>query len=62
MICTLPHIIWVLISGKMRWVGDVVRMGERRGTQKVLVGKAEIDHLEVLGRERRTIQKWILRK
>jgi hypothetical protein len=37
-------------------------MGERRGTHRVLVGKPVIDHLEVLGRDRRIIQKWILRK
>jgi len=37
-------------------------MGERRDTHRVLVGKPEIDHLEVLGREKRLIQKWILRK
>jgi hypothetical protein len=30
-------------------------MGERRSTHRVLVGKPEIDHLEVLGRERRII-------
>jgi hypothetical protein len=32
-------------------------MGERRCTHRVLVGKLEIDQLEVLGRERRIIQK-----
>jgi hypothetical protein len=37
-------------------------MGERRGTYRVLVGKPEIGHLEVVDRDRRIIQKWILRK
>ena len=36
-----PNIILVIISRRMRWVGHVARMGERRGAYKVLVGKPE---------------------
>ena len=31
----------VIKSRKMRWAGHVVRMGERRGVYRVLVGKCE---------------------
>jgi len=43
-------------------VDDVAHLGEKRGTHRVLVGKPGIDHLEVLGRDRRIVQNWILRK
>jgi hypothetical protein len=36
-----PNIVWVTISRRMRWVGHVACMGERRGIYRVLVGKAE---------------------
>jgi hypothetical protein len=31
----------VKIAKRMRWVGHVARMGERRGVHRVLVGKPE---------------------
>ena len=34
-----PSIVWVIQSRRMRWVGHVARMGERRGIYRVLVGK-----------------------
>ena len=34
-----PNITWVIKSRRMRWVGQVVRKGERRGAYRVLVGK-----------------------
>jgi hypothetical protein len=36
-----PNIFWVIKSRRMRWAGHVVRMGERRGVYRVLVGKPE---------------------
>ena len=36
-----PNIFRVIKSRRMRWVGHVMRMGERRGIYKVLVGKPE---------------------
>ena len=33
-----PNIVWVIKSTRIRWVGHVARMGERRG---VLVAKLE---------------------
>jgi hypothetical protein len=36
-----PHTIRVIKSRKMRWVEHVARMGERRGANRVLMGKPE---------------------
>jgi len=36
-----PHILRVIKSRRMRWVGHVVRMGDRRGVYRVLVQKPE---------------------
>ena len=36
-----PNIIQVIKSSRMRWVGHVACMGERRGAYGVLVGKPE---------------------
>jgi hypothetical protein len=42
LICILsPNTVWVTKARRMRWVGHVVRMGERRGVYRVLVGKPE---------------------
>jgi hypothetical protein len=35
----LPNIIRVTESRRMRWAGHVVRMGEGRGVNRVLVGR-----------------------
>ena len=40
-VCSLPHIIRVIKSRIMRWVGHVARMLEGRGVYRVLVGKPE---------------------
>jgi len=34
-----PNIILVIKSRRMRWVGHVAHMGERRGIYRILVGK-----------------------
>jgi len=34
-----PNIVRVIKSRRMRWMGDVVRMGEGRSVYRVLVGK-----------------------
>ena len=36
-----PNIVRVIKWKRMRWVGHVARMGERRGVYRVLVGKPE---------------------
>jgi len=36
-----PNVIWVIKSRRMRWVGHVARMGNRRGVFMVLVRKPE---------------------
>jgi len=51
---SLPNIVWVVKSRRMRWVGHVARMGEGRGLHRVLVGKPEgkrpLGDLDVDGR------------
>jgi len=47
----------------MRWAGQVVRLGERRGVKMVLVGKREgNNHLEDPGVDGRKTLRWIFRK
>jgi hypothetical protein len=36
-----PNIIWVVKSRRMGWAGHVARMGERRDSHKISVGKPE---------------------
>ena len=36
-----PKIVWVIKLRRIRWVGHVAFMGERRGVYWVLVGKSE---------------------
>ena len=38
---SLPNIVWVVKSRRMRWAGHVARMAEGRGVYRVLVGKPE---------------------
>ena len=49
-----PSIVRVIKSRRMRWAGDVARMGEENGTCRVLVGKPE--GKRPLGRPRR---RWV---
>ena len=46
-----PNIVRMIKSRRMRWAGNVARMGERRGVYRVLVGKP--DGKRPLGRPRR---------
>jgi len=48
---SLPDIVRVVKSRRMRWAGHVARMGEVRGVHSVLVGKPE--GKRALGRPRR---------
>jgi len=48
---SLPNILRVIKSRRMRWAGHVARMGEERGVYRVLVGKPE--ERRPLGRPRR---------
>jgi hypothetical protein len=38
---SLPNIVRVVKSRRMRWAEQVARMGEERGVHRVLVGKPE---------------------
>ena len=51
---TSLNIVWVIKSRRMRWAGNVARMGEERAVYRVLVGKLE--GIRPLGRPRR---RWI---
>jgi hypothetical protein len=48
---SLPNIVRVVKSRRMRWAGQVARVGENRGVYRVLVGKPE--GKRPLGRPRR---------
>jgi len=48
---SLPNIVRVVKSSRMRWAGHVARMGEGRGVHRVVVGKPE--GKSPLGRPRR---------
>ena len=48
---SLPNIVLVVKSRRMRWAGHVARMGEARGVHSVLIGKP--DGKRPLGRPRR---------
>jgi hypothetical protein len=48
---SLPNIVRVVKSRRMRWAWHVERMGEERGVHRVLVGKPEAKR--PLGRPRR---------
>ena len=49
-----PNIVRVIKSRRMRWAGNVARMGEERGAYRVLLGKPE--GKRPLGRPRR---RWV---
>jgi hypothetical protein len=49
-----PSIIRIIKSRRMRWVGHVARMGEKRNAYRLLVGKPE--GKRPLGRPRR---RWV---
>ena len=38
---SLPNIVWVVKSRRMRWAGHVARIGEGRGVHRFLLGKPE---------------------
>jgi hypothetical protein len=48
---SLPNIVWVVKSRRMRWAGHVARMGEETVVHRLLVGKPE--GKRPLGRPRR---------
>ena len=48
---SLPNIVWLVKSRRMRWAEHVARMGEDRGVHRVLVEKPE--GRRPLGRPRR---------
>jgi hypothetical protein len=40
-LCSSPNTVRVIISRRMRWAGQVARMGEGGGVYRVLVGRPE---------------------
>ena len=60
---SLPNIVRVVKSRRMRWAGHVACMGEGRGVHKVLVGKPEgKSHCGDPDVDGRIILRWIFRK
>jgi hypothetical protein len=60
---SLPNIVRVVKSRRMRWAGHVARMGEGRGMHRVLVGKLEVRRpLGYPDVDGRIILRWIFRK
>ena len=60
---SLPNIVRVVKSKRMRWAGHVSRMGEGRGVHRVLVGNLrERDHWGDLDVDGRIILRWIFGK
>jgi len=49
---SLPNIVRVVKSRRMRWAGHVARMGEGRGVLRVIVGKPEVKRPLVRPRRR----------
>jgi hypothetical protein len=41
----MPNIIWVIKTRRMRWVGHVACMGQRRNAYRALLGKPEGEKL-----------------
>jgi len=57
------NIVWVIKLRRMRWVGHVACMGERRGYAGFWWGNLrERDHLGDPGLDGRIILRWIFRK
>jgi PAS domain-containing protein len=63
---SFPNIIRVIKLRRVRWVGHVVRMGERRGAYRVLMtelrDQREINHLEDPDVDGKVILRWFFRK
>ena len=60
---SLPNIVRVVKSRRMRWAGHVARMGEERGVHRVLVGKPEgKSHWGDPDIDGRIILRWTCRK
>ena len=60
---SLPNIVQVVKSRRMRWAGHVARMGEERGVHRVMVGNLrERDHWGDQDADGRIILRWILMK
>jgi hypothetical protein len=59
----MPNIIRMIKSRRMRWMGHLARMGEKRNAYRILVGKPEgkrpLGRLDVGDR---IILKWILER
>jgi hypothetical protein len=60
---SLPNMVWVIKSRRMRWTGHVAHMGEMEVYTGFWWGNLkERDHLEDPGIDRRIVLRWIFRK
>jgi hypothetical protein len=44
---SLPTIIKIMKSRRMRWAGHVARMGGKRNAHRLLVGKPEVNNIRM---------------
>jgi hypothetical protein len=64
-LCFSPNIIWVILSRRLRWLGHVSDMEERRVEVHTVVwwgNLKERDHVEALGIDERIVFKWIFKR
>jgi hypothetical protein len=60
---SLPNIVWLVKSRRMRWAGHVARIGEDISVHRLLVGKPEErGHWGDQDVDGRIILRWIFRK
>jgi len=60
---SLPNIVWVVKSRRMRWAGHVARIGEGGGVHRLLVGYLrKRDHWGDPDVDGRIILRWIFGK
>jgi hypothetical protein len=61
--CTLPYIIRVIKSRRMRWVGHVAHMGDMRSSYSISVGKPDRKRPLRTQRHRwEVLSEWVLQK
>jgi len=56
-LCSSPNIVRVIKSGRIRWVGHVARMVDRKGADRETQGRNHVD-LDV---DSRIVLKWIFK-
>jgi hypothetical protein len=61
-LCFSPNIIRLIKSRRMRWAGNVARLGERRGAVLCSEHLKEGDHLKEVVVDGRIMLEWLLKE